>query len=103
LRAWIWFVHGGHASSPISGEDIFVQYLGVDGQWRTILQRNSSFTGPETLSVTVTDPRALHAGFRLRFDMPNGSAARTRAATSTGGTSTTSWFARGRGSRSCCR
>jgi len=58
---------------PDGGEDIFVQYLGVDGQWREILRLNSGFSGPQNFALTVTDPRALHAGFRLRFNMPNGS------------------------------
>ena len=70
---------------PDYGEDLHLEYLGNDNVWRQVARLPGGGTAGERLdhdgndAYRITDPRAFHAGFRLRYRMPFGSGGYTDA------------------------
>jgi len=63
---------------PDANENLLLQYLGSDNVWRALEQFNGGGNGAvrydfqNANALLLTDPRAQHAGFRIRFNHPSG-------------------------------
>ncbi|MDX1624883.1 MAG: hypothetical protein R3323_00090 [Wenzhouxiangellaceae bacterium] len=64
---------GIYSEYPDSGDDTHIQWLGSDGFWRTAYTfsgggaQGEYFDLRDASAITITDQRAFHSGFRLRF------------------------------------
>ena len=74
LRFWVRRGADSFSEDPDTGEDLRVQYRDDSGSWQTLVVYAGNGTPGEVLIFDQLLPDdALHSGFRLRFELLNGS------------------------------